>query len=362
MLRYLEIKNQLQELIAALSPGERLPDRITLCKKFDTTRTTLDKAIGELTKQGLLTSRKGSGTYVAGTLEGSVPDSENWCVIVPNIVDPIYGGLVKGIESVAQLHNANLILCNSDNDSTKQEKYIRRLLISGVAGFIIVPIITDDPAENYRLYSNLICSNVPFIFCNRSVEGVSAPIVTSNDFYGGYIATKHLIDNGYRKITYIARHKYRTSMDRCQGYMTALLENKIDINRRLIIFPSPELQASDDYLQELTDLLISGETDAVFCFNDSIALQVSNIIKSVGLTISDDIGIIGYDNTDGGKSHSPSLSSVSYKIEEIGKKAAHVLCSLCSTQNAPLRFEYYLFQPEVIPRDSCKGKRAPMPQ
>lgn len=357
MLRYLEIKNQLLEIIATMSPGERLTDRITLCKKLDTTRTTLDKAINELIQQGILTSQKGSGTFVVGTLEGSVPDSENWCVIVPNIIDPIYGGLVSGIETVAQQHNTNLILCNSDNDSAKQEKYIRRLLISGVAGFIIVPVITDDPVENYRLYSNLVGSNIPFIFCNRNVEGVSAPIVTSNDFYGGYIATKHLIKNGYRKIAYVARQKYRTSMDRCQGYMTALLENGIDINRRLIIFPTVGTQSPFDYRQEVKALLSSGEADAVFCFNDSIAIQISNVIKSMGMTVSEDIGIIGYDNIDACKSHSPALSSVSYKIEEIGKKAADVLLHLCNAQKEPSGFEYYLFQPEVIPRESCKGKK-----
>jgi len=357
MLRYLEIKKQLQDMIAAMSPGERLPDRTTLCRMLDTTRTTLDKAVGELIAQDVLTSRKGSGTYVVGALEGAVADSENWCVIVPNIVDPIYSGLVSGIESVAQQRNANLILCSSDNDSVKQEKYIRRLLVSGVSGFIIVPVITGDPSENYRLYSSLIRSNVPFIFCNRSVDGVIAPVVTSNDFYGGYIATNHLIRQGYRKIAYVAKHKYRTSMDRCQGYMTALLENDIGINRKLIVIPPSEKEPID-YLGKVKALLLSGEADAVFCFNDAIALQTADVVKSIGMTVSDDVGIIGYDNTELSRSYSPALSSVSYKIVEIGKKAADVLCDLCAAEKKQSRFEYYLFQPEVKARASCRGKRA----
>ncbi len=69
MLRYLEIKKQLQDLIAVTTPGEKLADRVTLCRRFDTTRTTLDKAIRELVREGMLTSRKGSGTYVASSLQ-----------------------------------------------------------------------------------------------------------------------------------------------------------------------------------------------------------------------------------------------------------------------------------------------------
>lgn len=357
MLRYLEIKKELLEMVSSMEPGQRLPDRPTLCRMLDTTRTTLDKAIRELVEQDVLTSRKGSGTYVVGGLDGAVENAVNWCVIIPNIMDSIYSGLVKGISNVAQSRNANVILCNSDNDSHTQEKNIRRLLISGVDGFIIVPVIENGPIENYQLYSSLIKSDVPFIFCNRSVDGVSAPVVTSNDFYGGYIATKHLISKGYRSISFIARHKYRTSMDRCHGYIAALLENGLSVNRRLIILP-PECKqrldcraAMEKLLKENGDCL-----DAVFCFNDDIAVEVVEAIENSGKKVSDDIGVIGYDNTEACIGQTPRLSSVSYKNEEIGEKAANLLYDLCSGKPQSSQFEYYLFQPEIVERESCLGK------
>lgn len=356
MLRYLEIKNQLEKMIYDLEPGSKLMDRCSLCRILDTTRTTLDKAIKELIEKGLLTSRKGSGTYVAGALEGSVVGEDNWCVIVPNVSESIYGALVSGIESVAQEKNANIILCNSNNNLEKQEKFIRRLLVSGVSGFIIVPVVTSNPADNYSLYINLIRSKVPFIFCNRSVDGVSAPVVTSNDFYGGYIATKHLIEKGYRSIAYIARYKYRTSMDRCQGYLSAILESGLDIDRRLIVMPGYN-QERIDCKEAMAKLLKETEVDAVFCFNDSVALEAASAIKASGKKLSDDIGLIGYDNTNISKTHIPPLSSVSYQIEEVGKKAAEVLNNLCKGKKQTSEFEYYLFQPEIIPRESCRGKK-----
>lgn len=358
MLRYLEIKKALLEMTSSMEPGKKLPDRTILCKTLDTSRTTLDKAIRELTEQGILRSKKGSGTYVVGALDGTVENAENWCVIIPNIMDSIYSGLVKGISNVAQKHNANVILCNSDNDSGKQEQNIKRLLVSGVAGFLIVPVIANSPFENSRLYSSLIKSDVPFIFCNRSVDGVSAPVVTSNDFYGGYIATKHLISKGYRHISFVAKYKYRTSMDRCQGYIAALLENGIPVNRRLIVVPADgnKLDCRSEMLRLLTD---PNETvDAVFCFNDDVAIKVMETIKKSGRKISDEIGVIGYDNSTACDTQDPKLTSISYKNEEIGEKAASLLYDLCHGKPRSSEFEYYLFQPEIVERASCLGIRA----
>ncbi|MBO2515936.1 MAG: hypothetical protein CW338_01480 [Clostridiales bacterium] len=355
MLRYLEIKQQLQNMVASMDPGEKLMDRCSLCRILETTRTTLDKAIKELVDQEILVSRKGSGTYVAGALEGSVSGEENWCVIVPNISESIYSVLVSGIESIAQERNANVILCNSNNDSDTQDKFIRRLLVSGVSGFIIVPVVTSNPADNLNLYNNLIRSKVPFIFCNRSVDGITAPVVTSNDYYGGYIATKHLIEKGYRKIAYIARHKYSTSMDRCQGYMSALLESSIEINRRLIVMPSYAEYHIDCY-EAAKQMIEQYDIDAVVCFNDTVAVDVARAVTACGKRISDDIGIIGYDNTELSRAFSPPLSSVSYQIYDVGKKAADVLANLCRGKKQSSEFDYYLYQPEIIPRQSCKGK------
>lgn len=358
MLRYLEIKKEILDMISTMEPGQRLPDRLVLCKMLDTTRTTLDKAIRELVDQEVLTAKKGSGTYVVGALDGTKLNVENWCVIVPNIMESIYSGLVKGISNVAQAHNINLILCNSENESSKQERIIRRLLVSGIKGFIIVPVITSSPTENYEMYRSLIKSSVPFIFCNRAVEGVFAPVVASSDYYGGYIATKHLIAQGYRNIAFLSRYRYRTSMDRCHGYMVALLEAGIAINRRLIVMPEQNGQKIDSYA-ETKKLLISSEPmDAIFCFNDSVAARAHAAITNSGKQVSRDIGLIGYDNTDLCDALTPRLSSVSYKNEEIGEKAADLLLDLCREIPPRSQFEYYLFQPQIVERESCCGNGA----
>lgn len=355
MLRYKEIKLQLKEMIAKIPANEKIPSRAVLCQELDTTRSTLAKAIKELETEGLLVSKGGSGTYVSMLFENEAKLSGNWGVIVPNIMDSIYPGLVRGVENIAQEFGINVNLCNSDNDSEKQEQYIKRLMISGVSGFIIVPVITNDYNENYHLYQQLSDSKIPFVFCNRGIEGIDAPIVTSNSFYGGYIATKYLLNHGYKKIAFVAKQKYSTSLERCYGYVSALIEAGKMVRDEFIIMNCDKTEELRGFRE--IKLLLENEDrpDAIFCFNDELVKTVYNVMNEMGLQVSTDVGIIGYDNVDLCGMLLPPSTSVAYKIVEIGEKAAEVLKQMMQKQPIS-QFNYSLFQPEIIERESCKGK------
>ncbi|MBQ7599317.1 MAG: substrate-binding domain-containing protein [Clostridia bacterium] len=353
MLRYLEIKNQLLEITDKMQPGEKLMNRNTLCKMLDTTRTTLDKAIRELVDQGVLVSRKGSGTFLSGGLITPQKGIKNWCVIVPNF-EIIYARLVSGIESVARQHDVNVILCCSDDNFSRQEHLIHRLIASGADGFIIVPVITDSPQDNLKLYSQLVNMTIPFVFCNRGIEGINVPVVSSNDFYGSYIATKLLIDRGYRRIGFVAPRKYVTSIQRCHGYMSALQEAGIQIDRRLIFFP-PTATAGD-YIEPVKRMIEKEKADGFYCFNYAVGVDVADTVEKCGKRVSDDIGIIAYSNGGPSDIGRASLSTVGAKASEIGAKAAQVLGRIISGDEPKSAFDGYLFMPEITERQSCKGK------
>ena len=355
MLRYREIKMMLTDMISDMNNGDRLPSRTVLSKKLDSSRATIDKAIKELTEEGMLQSRFGSGTYVARHLEGVVSDVENWCLIVPDVSEAIYAGLASGVENGARERKANVILCNSESNAEKQAVYIERLILAGIAGFIIVPVVTKNVMENIGLYRSLCRARIPFVFCNRDVEGVSAPIVKSNDYYGGYIATLHLLDRGHRNIAFLARQRYRTSIDRCQGYISALLQRNIEINRQRIVLQ--EDSPNEDTCAELIHRMKAGlEVDAVFCFNDYLALRLIKMLASQGIRVPEDIALVGYDNINAGAAATPSLTSVAYKTGDIGRMAARVLGKLIDGKGRE-GFEYYLMQPEIIIRQSSAPKR-----
>jgi DNA-binding LacI/PurR family transcriptional regulator len=357
MLRYREIKNLLLAEIAKMKVNDRLPPRLELCKKLDTTRMTLDKAINELVTEGLLFSRRGDGTYVAGANDELTVYKGNWGVIVNDVTHKFYAEIVRGVENVAQGYGINIILCNSDANMDKQGQYIKRLINSGISGLIIVPVVTKDIRDNFCLYNQLTELKVPFVFVsNRNAEGINAPVVVANDYHGGYLATEHLLEKGYRNIAYIAYQKYRTSVDRFQGYLSALLENKIEVNRKIIIMEDQSHPQPTGY-EAMKKILTSGQlVDAVFCCSDNVLLGVYQAINEAGLTISDDIGIISSDNTDICEKLTPIITAVSYNNLEIGTKAAEVLYKQINGETLS-EFEYYLFQPDLIVRDSCLGLR-----
>ena len=354
MLRYREIKQELQKIIVLMSKGDKLPSRTVLSKKLDASRATIDKAVQELIDEGHLEARFGSGTYVVQRLEGVDINRKNWCLVLPNLDESIYAKLASSVTKAAQENDTNMILCNSENDAEQQKEQIQRLIAAGVDGFIIVPVVLKSVAESIGIYQSLKQSRIPFVLCNRGVEGISAPIVKMSHFYCGYIATLHLIDQGYRNIAYLSNRHYSTSIERCQGYISALQSRGIPISRKHILMLDEGEKA--DCGGALKKFISSGTpVDAVFCFNDSIAIDAARAVEDLGMRISHDIGIMGCGNSEELLVHSPyRISSISHK-DDLGSMAAHVLQKITDNKGLEEKFEYYLIEPVVVVRDSCLG-------
>ena len=119
MLRYLEVKEAILERITRQEPNTRLPSRKKLCDEFMISRTTIDRAISDLLKDGYLYSVAGSGTFVADLTVNDTPvrtDVINIGVIIPNILHDTYPGILRGIQDATQNRNINVVVCNTDND------------------------------------------------------------------------------------------------------------------------------------------------------------------------------------------------------------------------------------------------------
>lgn len=355
MLRYREIKLEIKDIVSEMNNGDKLPSRVVLSKRLDASRATIEKAIRELTEEGILESKFGSGTYVARRLEGVVQNVRNWCLIVPNITLSVYIKLIHSVTDAAREFNTNVILCNSEESVQKQSEYINRMLMAGIDGFILVPVVTKNVIDSVEPYQTLMNSKIPFVFCNRDVEGVSVPIVKSNDFFGSYSATQHLIENGYRNIAFLSRWRYRTSIERFHGYNSALQQSGLEIARKRILML--EEATPEACYDSLTALIKSGTpVDAVFCFNDEIAFHAVKAIDDLHLRISDDIGVIGYDGSPENETLRIPLTTVSYESEEIGRLAAQVLEKMIERKEQD-PFSYYLVNPRIVPGKSCLGKK-----
>jgi len=357
---YKQIKEKLLEKISGMEPHTRIPARKELCEEFMVARSTIDKAISSLIADGHLYAINGSGTFVSDfKTQISFKESiKNIAVLLPSIMGDIYPGFLRGIEDVAQKINMNVVICNTDNDTQKQRSYIKRLVNSKVSGIIIIPAVNKNRDD--AMFNILKESSIPFVFCNRSVYGVESPLICSNDFYGGFIATTHLIERGYRKIAYITTAIYKTSIDRYLGYRAALSHAGIDCDISLIHLRGESsgnaISEAGGYETMMKLLREKHEIDAVFCFNDRIASGVARAIRDCGLRISDDVGVIGYDDSNVCELLPVKLTSVNFRSYEIGYKAAETLYKMISDPSTEIN-ALTVFEPRLVVRESCKGKK-----
>jgi len=225
-------------------------------------------------------------------------------------------------------------------------------------GLIIVPAYCLDITKDYVLYNRLMQHKIPAVFCFRGIDGLNnTPLINYNNFYGGYVATKHLVQKGYRHIAYMAQYMLRTSLDRYQGYIAAMVECGLEINRDAVVLETKNDDHPYGYSDMCRILREDYPIDAVFCHADCLVPAVYQAVRDCGKRISDDVGVISFDNEDICISETPKITSLGGKDTEIGSKAAETLCRMIDGEHMPVPF--YLMQPEIVERQSCLGpKRA----
>lgn len=349
--RYVEVKKKLIEVIQSLEPHDRLPSRTALAEQYNAARTTIERAISELVGEGYLYSRDGSGTYVAEREDQSAKKSlKTIGLIIPDIMHDTYPGILRGVEDVTNQHDINLVVCNTDNQVEKQSKYISKLIDAGVNGVIIVPALIGE--SDLEPVQRLQALKIPVVFCNRGMEGIEAPKVVSNNFYGAYIAVKHLIQNGCKKVAYISLPMYSISYERYQGYISAMSEAKLDIDERYICFEQTFDSETQGYECGKRLLQDAEPPDGIFCFNDGIAKGVYDAMTELGYVVGKDIKLIGYDDTSLCERLPVKLSSVKFKTYEIGMNAAKLVIEMMMNGKEMRKRKIIVLQPELVIRES----------
>lgn len=336
-----------------LPPGARIPSRNELISTYGVTRITIEKAVSALIAEGYLSARGGSGTYIAEHMPPvSMRDgntSRTWGVMMPNIAFDIYPEVFRGIEDVASRNNIHVVLGNSDNELEKEIAYLDQFMRSGFDGLIVTP--TTYSEENPNAYQALAQAEIPLVFCSRAVPGVKAPRVFSNNYYGGFIATRHLINNGYTRIGYLSWSQYSHAQHRYAGYMAALKEADMPYDPALIFFNEPK-DTERGYVGAKQLLSLSEPPDALVCFNDAVAYGAYRAATEAGYAVGQDFGLMGYDDSHLCTALPVPLSSVRYPKYETGVHAAELLLSKMDDGESVTADRLIMLMPELIVRES----------
>jgi LacI family transcriptional regulator len=269
-------------------------------------------------------------------------------VIVPNL-DYVLSTMVKGIDEVALEAGYTVMVCQSNESFGREIVNTRRLSDSLVDGFIVS---VSSETKVFDHLKKIQQKNMPMVLFDRLTPDLVAPGVELDNTDGGFQATEHLIEQGYRRIAILAGPKnLGISNDRMEGYLKALKKYKIRIDPDLIIHCDFNQQYAYLATQEL--LSMKKRPDAIFTISDRMAIGAMLAIKEKGLKMPADIGLVGFNNEPVTSLVSPSISSVDQPAFELGKIAAKLFVEMMHN-NDDMSHIKEILKPKLFIRESSQ--------
>lgn len=242
-------------------------------------------------------------------------------VIVPNLVTHYYAAVLDGIEDYASKLGYSVISANSHEDHEREAQALDNFLNMHVEG--IIACLAQDTTD-YSHFEQLHKMGVPLVFFARCcLEDMFSQVVGNGDV-AAQEATQHMIETGSRRVAFIGGPNHLDMVRRRKhGYLEALRENRIPIDRDLVVCDKIDF----DVARNATLRLLEGENppDAILAFNDIITYAAFDAIKSKGLRIPEDVAIIGFTDGDTAAFVTPRLSAIMDQAHVQGTKACQLL-------------------------------------
>jgi LacI family transcriptional regulator len=272
-------------------------------------------------------------------------------VIVPDLMHSYFAEILHGIGAYARAANYQIVIGNSEEDVSREVSEAEALR-SRTDGLIIAPSV---PASEADIYQAMLRSGSKLVFIDRTLDGVSCPMVTTDNVEVGVLATEHLLGLGHQRIGHLRGTTTSTSKERLEGYKKALSRRGIVPDRSLI--RECGLMEGDGY-RAMKAWIDDGDLPtALFCVNDPAAIGAMQALTDSGIKIGHDIAIVGGGNIHYGDMLSVPLTTVSWSRTEMGQAAARLLIHSIEHDNGDGGQQKVILSPSLIVRQSCGGGR-----
>jgi LacI family transcriptional regulator len=252
-------------------------------------------------------------------------------VILSDIRNPFYTMALEGIEQTLSGQGLSVLICNSGVKPERENDFIKLMQAEGVAGIIIAP-----RRETSDVLAEAVKEGLPVVVIDRRMTKPITDVVLADNHNGARLAVQHFVEQGYRRIATIAGPAFLASgRERYQGYVQALEEAGIPLDERLVRVGNYKLENG----YSLTRELIAGNKLplALFVANNMMTVGALNAIHEAGLTIPDDVAVIGFDDLPWAVSLSPALTTVGQPAFDIGIHAAELLLNRIAFPDRPTR-------------------------
>jgi LacI family transcriptional regulator len=268
-------------------------------------------------------------------------------LIVPDVANPFFTEVARGVEDAASKRDYAVFLCNSDESATKEDRYVNVLIQQQVRGVLITPAdMKSDRLETMRE------RGISVTLLDREIKGRKQCSVSVDDVHGGQLAIEFLSGLGHTNIAWVCGPESIPQVaDRGSGVAKAAKASGTHIETiRVPLMNATKGEEAAKKILELKEM-----PTAVFCANDLLALGVMRALQANKVRIPDQMSVLGYDNIEFAPSAAVPLSSISQPAYQMGVTAADLLLNECE-DGENHEHQQIRFQPQLVERAST-GKR-----
>lgn len=331
------IQQVMRERIAqgVWSPGQALPSRVQLCEEFSTTRVTLDKAIQELVREGLLRSAKGSGTFIAqnedrsaaartlrlGVMMGQASPNE---MLKPSNSDNFYfGPLFQGIRDAVAGEAVEIVYAHysqSDYSSFYRDNSLDGMLL-------ITPLLREVAALHA-----LVAAHIPFVATGMSSHlpaDAALPFVDTDNQQGTTEAIQYLLNLGHRRIAIVNLATSQANYhDRLEGYRRTLAAARTPVDLRdLLLYPIYEADGFEGRIETWLSQFLESHSlpTAIFACDYFMAISTIRVLRRRSVRVPEDVSVVAFDDPFSAAHLTPALTTVRQPVYHIGLRSAQRL-------------------------------------
>lgn len=268
-------------------------------------------------------------------------------IVVPDLMHSYFAEICRGVESHARPAGYQNLICSTDEEMQKEMDEVDALL-SRTDGLIVASAFSSSDAKYYR---RLTVEGAKIVLIDRLLEGLRCPVVATDDVEVGVLATEHFIRLGHRRIGHLRGTKASSSTMREQGYLAALSKHGLRLNSKLVKdcgFTEAEgYNAMKDWISE------HSLPSAVFAANDAAAIGAMAALHDGGLSVPNDVAIIGAGMIHYGDMLRVPLTTVAWSRAAMGQAAARLLLELIDGKKETRKNEKIIVKPALVVRSSC---------
>lgn len=276
-------------------------------------------------------------------------------VVVCEIANSFFSQIINGIESIAYDQGYNVTIAQSHESFEREVLDVSHMASRSIDGLLIS---VSAETKNFEHLQKLHAQGLPIVFFDRIVPDIETHKVTTDNAAGAHAATRHLLENGYRRIAHLGAAEYMTiTQERLRGYKNALAEKQIPFDTSLVKHCThggmleKEVQAALDALLALPE-----KPDAILAAADKLTTNCLRYLQKNGIKVPDDIALAGFSNSDLTELLHPPLTVVKQPAFEIGRSATEMLLQLIEARRPVTEFAHTVLPAELVIRESSLKK------